>query len=580
MNPAPTASFEKLLEDYSRALAPLGRGLLELADRDRFSPAYGCFFYPYWRSKSEDFANARCQEAVYSLALLYLRDYPGNTLRGRAEVLELARAGMLFWARLQHRDGSFDEWYRGEHGFAATAFSAFAIARAFSLLKEDIPAAEEAAVAASLARAGRWLSGRDDLAKLNHEAVAAAALFSLAEVLGEPGLEKAAAEKMGRVLSRQTTEGWFPELGGIDTGYCFLTVEYLCHCLEFYSGPRLREALARALDFLLVFVHPDITTGPEYNLCRNSYVSLAAAGAMSSFHAGARRLFLDGVSSSTMLRQLVQDDLSRCYHLYNGLLAYDCALQSRKYFSETAPALPCRGPVFARYFPQAGLLARRTRFYYLVISVLNGGGLKLFPSSSRDTTVSDWGYALGDGEKRWWRSSASIEPEDLEFGDGTLKINGRFARISYFFPGRLPRLLLGLAGLLPGAWALVKWATDKFRTRKRASLQLSSVSSSGWKGEVRRRMRFFEDRVELYDVIEPARSSPVSFLRVEVEERRGGVVVGRPLSGLEEELLRRVSGSGPVEVKKAYAAGPAGLKVEADLRPPPVSVDRSSGSGP
>jgi len=118
--------------DYITAMAKASRDLVELADRDKLSPTYGCFYYPYWRSKSSDFVNARCQEAAYTLALLYQNDYPGVNCRGREEIKELAIAGSLFWASLQHSDGSFDEWYAGEHGFAATAFSSFALSETYS----------------------------------------------------------------------------------------------------------------------------------------------------------------------------------------------------------------------------------------------------------------------------------------------------------------------------------------------------------------------------------------------------------------------------------------------------------------
>ena len=70
--------IETQAQSYARKMVESAGSLIELADRDRYSPTYGCFFYPYWRSKSSDFVNSRCQEAAYTLALLYKNEYPGN----------------------------------------------------------------------------------------------------------------------------------------------------------------------------------------------------------------------------------------------------------------------------------------------------------------------------------------------------------------------------------------------------------------------------------------------------------------------------------------------------------------------
>ncbi len=361
---------------YGGIITRAAEGLLELADRDRNSPTYGCFDYPHWRSKTSGYVNGRLQEAAYTLALLYSNDYPGNRCRGLLEVGELARAGLLSWAALQHSDGSFDEWYRGEHGFAATAFSAFALSRAFFLLKDLLAPSESAALEEVFRRAGGWLSRHQDLDKINHQAVGAAALYSLGELLGAPALAAEAGRKVASVLDRQTEEGWFPELDGVDTGYSFLTLEYLAHCYRYAPSGRLENALLKTLEFLSFFVHPEISTGREYNLCGNSYVSLLAAALLAPLSPAARRLFSEGIARDNLLEQLAQDDLSRCYHLYNGLLAYDYARENRELLEKPAPPLPFAGPPFRKIFPRAGLAAVRGEGYYAVVSLFRGGLVK------------------------------------------------------------------------------------------------------------------------------------------------------------------------------------------------------------
>ena len=78
---------------------------------------------------------------------------------------------------------------------------------------------------------------------------------------------------------------------------------------------------------------------------------LPAADAKKVLSAGingaAVRLFAEGIARENLLAQLAQDDLSRCYHLYNGLLTYDFALRHRESLEQPASALPSLPPRLA-----------------------------------------------------------------------------------------------------------------------------------------------------------------------------------------------------------------------------------------
>lgn len=521
------------INGYAARMVAAGRELVELADRDTASPAYGCFSYPYWRSKTADYANARCQEAAYTLALLFKNDYPESALRGNLELMELAEAASLFWAEIQHSDGSFDEWYRGEHGFAATAFSAFAISRTLELIGEDMADSSRRKLDRALHRAGRWLIRHDDLDKINHEAVAAAALFSLAEVLHDEKYARGAREKVALVLSRQAGEGWFPELGGVDTGYSFLTLEYLAYCYSFRPTDELRDALERALEFLSFFVHPDLTTGREYNLCGNSYVSLLAASIMADFSPRARTLFLRGVERGNALIQLAQDDLSRCYHLYNGLLSFDFYRKNLEFFREEGPPLPFAGVSFSRYFPEAGLLAVKTENYYAVASGPAGGLLKVYsllsPGREENRLFRDLGYTVLPGSGTALRSFLISRENRTQWdGNSRLRVTAAFRQASYFFPKAPARFLLRLVSALPGGYLLIKKAVDLIRRRKGASLQLTSVAGSSAGPTLNRTIVFREDSIRVEDEIEGFSPSGDSRIAARLDKSAGGLTIWKP----------------------------------------------------
>jgi len=538
------------IKDYITAMAQSSLELVELADRDHLSPTYGCFYYPYWRSKSSDYVNARCQEAVYTLTLLYKNDYPGLNCRGSDELRELAIAGALFWASLQHNDGSFDEWYAGEHGFAATAFSSFALSGAFSLLRDEFKPEDREIIKNALARAGEWLCDHDDLDKINHEAVGAAALYSLDDTLGEARFREEAGRKVKLVLDRQTGEGWFPELGGVDTGYSFLTLEYLSQCYLFSRDEELNKSLNRALEFLSFFVHPDMTTGREYNLCGNSYVSLLAASIMGEFSPLARSLFSEGIAAGNTMAQLAQDDLSRCYHLYNGLLAYGHFRANQGIWDQNTRELPFKSAPFRRFFPESGLLAVKTARYYAVSAGKSGGLVKVFPEGG-DLSLQDRGYTLTRPVHTPMSSFRLSSANTVSWSDeGRLEIAASFREGSYFFPHPLARLLLKVVSRLPGGYLLVKKGVDFFRRRKNASLQLTAVSGQASSRNLKRTIIFQDESVEVLDELSGRDGADNLRASLEVEIKTDGLISSRPAAGDELRLSDILNGSGGARVEK------------------------------
>ncbi len=101
--------------------------LLALQDRDPNSPSFGCFHTAYWRDKTSEFPDARFQECGAALGLLSLTTFDGlrtiEVLPSRGELMDSFIAGAVNLSRQQYSDGSYDEWYKGERGFAATAFT-------------------------------------------------------------------------------------------------------------------------------------------------------------------------------------------------------------------------------------------------------------------------------------------------------------------------------------------------------------------------------------------------------------------------------------------------------------------------
>ena len=250
--------------------------LLSLQDRDPDSPSRGCMHTAYWRDKSSDVADMRRQEAALTFAWLWRHPFPNNSYRGNDCVLQAAQRALRFWSTMQHEDGTFDEWYRGEHGYAATAFSSYAVALAVEALDEALGDPLRSDVLRSLRRSGDWLTKHHDWFKTNHEAVGVAASGAIGRLLDDDRYRRAASSHATLIGKRIHDEGWCPEIAGPDVGYTFLLSEYLGMHAVLDGDRELLPLLIKAYRFAADFLHPDLTVGSEYGICGNSYFSRVA----------------------------------------------------------------------------------------------------------------------------------------------------------------------------------------------------------------------------------------------------------------------------------------------------------------
>ncbi len=78
-------------------------------------------------------------------------------------------AGLANLAKEQYPEGCYDEWYKGERGFAVTAFTTVAYGLTALLLDDGLGARDRDLLTRTLKRAAQWLSRRDDSVKINHE---------------------------------------------------------------------------------------------------------------------------------------------------------------------------------------------------------------------------------------------------------------------------------------------------------------------------------------------------------------------------------------------------------------------------
>lgn len=426
--------------------------LLSWEDREPFSITYGCFDRTYWGWKFTDFPGARFQEGVYALAHLYTTPFENNVYYQQARVLEWARAGMRYWARLQYADGSFDEAYPFEHSLAAVAFTGFYVGEAFLKLENSLPAEDISVLRGVFARAGGWLCKNDEHHGLlsNHLAAAAAALEVMYRICGESRFQKRSQHFLQRIYDHQSPEGWYEEYGGADIGYQTHGTFYLARLWQMTQNTTLLSSLEKSLDFLQYFFHPNRTLGGEYGSRNTEFYFPAGFEILADTLPAAAKI-------AAFMRPAVADQQTA------GLAAMDAynflPLMNNYLFAAQAekPLLPSPMPceqVGESYFADAGLFVKTTPAYYAVLG-LSKGVLKVYQDGK--LSVSDCGYWARAGSKtltsqsftRQWQREKTNFRLTLPF----VQVNQRVQKTWQFILFRLFSLTFG------------RWPTAAYRVK-------------------------------------------------------------------------------------------------------------------
>ena len=235
--------------------------LLGLQDRNPYSPTYGCFKRTYWLDKVDDFPDALPQFGVLSLALVYGHEMPKNVYEGHTKIREWILAGMRFWISIQHRDGSFDEFYPNEHGWTGpTGFLLYGMLKSYMILNErgEFPSDFRDEFFASCRKAADYIIKYDEHGVLaNHHAMAVLPVYYAFHVLKDDRFREGYEKKLAEFLSFCNDEGWSLEYDGADIGYLSASVSFLGKVWKLNGDPRLKAVMDKGVEFLSYFVYPN-----------------------------------------------------------------------------------------------------------------------------------------------------------------------------------------------------------------------------------------------------------------------------------------------------------------------------------
>jgi len=357
---------------YVELALPYIPHLVQLVDRNQYSPTYGCFDREYWHYRTLDFPCGMSQEFVLPFAQLYTHEFPGSPYVGMERMREIAVAGIRFANRGSHSDGTCDDYFPFERAMGALVFSLYACTEAYMML-----GLEDEEMVDFFRRRGDHLAQVNETGRLsNHQAFAALSAYNIYLITGDEKYRQVSDDRVELTLSWQhPEEGWFQEYEGADPGYHTCTIDFLAKLYQKNQNQALIDPLKKAVDFAWHFMHPDGSYGGEYG-SRNTYHFYPhGLEILSQFTPKAGQIadqFLRGIEHDKRYHN--DDDRMCCHCVYNWLQAW------LDYCPDRPPPINER-PNFLQWFPDASIAVCKTDDYYAVTNLSKGGVVKAFTPS-------------------------------------------------------------------------------------------------------------------------------------------------------------------------------------------------------
>ncbi|MDD4182698.1 MAG: hypothetical protein PHT53_02625 [Candidatus Omnitrophica bacterium] len=507
--------------------------MLEQIDLDVLSPTFGCAHLAYWRDKTSDVADMRRQEVMLTFALLYSQDYPGSSYKGNNRLKRAIEALLSFWCKNQYPDGSLDEWYKGERAFAAAAFSTHAVARTIMIMKEYLSKETTLLATEKLKKTAHWLTQHNDLFKANHQAVGVAALYWAGEMLQNDVFRNNAYEKLLSILDVQTKEFWFPEVGNMDIGYTFLTVEFILMAMDFSNDWRHIEPFRRAFDFACEWIHPDLTVGSEYGVCHNPYLSRIAIILMSKFSNRAvylRNRLEQGTSGFRGYATALADDLRLLRYAYQPLLAYGYDKKTPFSLSLKHEEATFSNPDNEVHIYNESALGRFSHCGCNGIFAACAGGLIRLFGKTEGETFSDYGYAISFDNKYSTNYTYNRNIK-IQKTDNDLTITSHIFPVKKFMPSFWARVILYMACSTSLGSKIARKGIDIIRKKKGTAINQSCANLNSRKSifKLTREVSFKKDHICIKDKLifkKPVQREKIFFL----ESSSDGLINSQPLT--------------------------------------------------
>ena len=425
------------------ALAEIPR-LLSSQDRNPFSPSYGSFNREYWHTRTKCFPDSIAQFGTLSLALVFAYKFPGGEqYYQNKEIKKWTLAGIKNWMKIQHTDGSYDEFYPNERGWAGpTGFLLYAILRSYEVLGDDFPVNLKDDFFETVKRSAWFLATREESGVLaNHHAMALLPIYQSYYHLKDR--DPLFAEKLLQKFNERLTvfisycydEGWCLEYDGVDPGYLSAIVSFLSKMQRYMTSnepwaKKIQNIIDKAVDFSSFFFYPNGSFGGTLG-SRQTLHFYAHGYELQAKRNGLARVManfgLESLSQGKVVPPTIQDDR---YFLYRTGEFLEAHVDHQE--NDNLSQLPWQSlDNFEKFFPQSKIFIKNTPKYYTLLNLVKGGVLKVFDKESKKLFFSDDGLVATLSSGKRMTTQWIGEEYKVNRWDKTLEVSGNFHQIPY-----------------------------------------------------------------------------------------------------------------------------------------------------
>lgn len=373
--------------------------LIGFLDKNPISPTFGCFDKNFWHHRFTDFPSSAKQQGVLCLAYFYKWNNEENPYYHSEHILTLIEGALKFTMSIQKGDGSYDEWYPNERGWAGpTGYVSYSLAKTYELI-EDLDSGLRKSLRKSLLKSASFLAfGWEAHVLSNHIAMALLPIFLISQLFESTRLKvqyKTLLDKFLYFFNKD--EGWGVEYDGPDFGYQSATISFLARLHKYNENPQIEKVCENSLRFVSYALYPDLTFSRK----------LGSRQCEVLFHLGleywaekgnllASRMVLWSRSSLDLNKQLVPKDHEDHYFIYRMVEFVETAFFTLENPSElqSGELLPFEKEDFRIELPKGKLFFQKRGKYFLTANYGRGGAFLVFDCDRKSLVEANFGHLL------------------------------------------------------------------------------------------------------------------------------------------------------------------------------------------
>ena len=416
---------------FSKIALQSTRRALNLLDRDCFSKTFGCFDRYYWHFKTKDFPSSSYQMGVEFLSRLWNFSLEGHSFYKNPQLLNWIKAGIKYTCSIQHNDGSFDEWYPNERGWAGpTSYVIHSLINAYQITESELDEHLKRKARDCFFRASQFLLKQKEGAKLaNHFALFLLSLYEISQVIPESGIKSDFENYLNQFESLVSEEGWSIEYDNVDFGYNLATLSFLARLHKIYPEPLLKKYAEKKFCFLSYFFYPDGSfgglgsreTGHLYPYALQYWAQSIELARSIGYHLWEKKSYENLAPSD-------QDDHYLFYRLSEYLEADEIKNEPGANGKAALPFLS-KSP-FKKYFPESGFFVKKASTFYFVANMKKGGCLRIYNTKTKKCLLKNNGWIAKLKTKSQITNCWHSENNKIEITDNKISVSGKSAFFS------------------------------------------------------------------------------------------------------------------------------------------------------